>query len=479
MSSWKSYGGINNYENTNNITVDHLSANYFTLINEYVGYFSIRGELSVTDDTFLRSNVFVGGNHVISGESVVNGNSYNKNNLDIRRDLGVGQNVDISGDTLMWGNLHLMQNYEIEKNLMVNGNILQMGLVSRNPKKYNVNLHSDGKKLVFNNPTPTHTIDIRSDQIDGFSIQSNETTNKNIIAQNNAGSGIVVQTDTSTSSLNFFNENSIQSGVRDASITYSLGGNLVVNNSNNTLLNSKVSVSNRNVGNHSSYNETVVIYDINSGKYLEDVYEKDAFSTGSALTLISDNSYSSTGLNITTPDGNGIKIVGGTEITDIKRSSGIIGTLDTSYKLVPSLSIISGNSRVKNRSSIGINKCVPGVDKYVLDVNGRVKISHSEIVLVSKTNYEIKKIFFSQFSKNGFAFGSPVSTMIGRDYIFKQVLLYTTDGGITWTESEYLHTVPLDSLKSIVLQTGCTYGGNIGFVAGGNSLILYSADTCY
>ena len=30
MSSWKSYGGINNYENTNNITVDHLSANYFT-----------------------------------------------------------------------------------------------------------------------------------------------------------------------------------------------------------------------------------------------------------------------------------------------------------------------------------------------------------------------------------------------------------------------------------------------------------------
>jgi hypothetical protein len=38
----------------------------------------------------------------------------------------------------------------------------------------------------------------------------------------------------------------------------------VVKNSNNTLLNSKVSVSNKNVGNHSSYNETVVIYDINT-----------------------------------------------------------------------------------------------------------------------------------------------------------------------------------------------------------------------
>ena len=37
----------------------------------------------------------------------------------------------------------------------------------------------------------------------------------------------------------------------------------MVKNSNNTLLNSKVTY-NRNVGNHSSYNETVVIYDINT-----------------------------------------------------------------------------------------------------------------------------------------------------------------------------------------------------------------------
>ena len=147
MSSWKSYGGINNYENTNNITVDHLSANYFTLKNEYVGYFSICGELSVTDDTYLRSNVFVGGNHVISQESVVNGNSFNKKNVDIRGNLGVGKDVDISGDTIMWGNLHLMQNYELEGNLMVNGNMIQMGLVNRNPKMYNINLSSVGKNL--------------------------------------------------------------------------------------------------------------------------------------------------------------------------------------------------------------------------------------------------------------------------------------------------------------------------------------------
>lgn len=376
MSSWKSYGGINSYENINNIAVDHLSVNYLTLSNDYVGYFSICGELSVSNDTYLRSNVSVNGNHVTFRESTVNGNSFNKKNVDVRGNLGVGKNVDISGDTLMWGNLILMKNYELEGNLTVNGNSIQMGLVSRNTGVYNINLSSVETKLGLNNSTPTHTFDIKTDQIDGFSIKSVKTTNKNVIAQNNTGRGIVVKTDISNSSLDFFNDNSIQNGVSDASITYSIGGNLVVKSSNNTLINSKVSISNRNVGNHSSHNETAVIYDISSGKYLYDIYENTVFSTGSALTLISDSSYSSTGLNIMTPSGKGIKIVGGTEITDKNRTSGVIGILDESNNIVPSLSIISGNSRVRNRSSIGINKCLPGVDDIVLDVNGKVKISN-------------------------------------------------------------------------------------------------------
>ena len=474
MSSWKSYGGINNYENTNNITVDHLSANYFTLKNEYVGYFSICGELSVTNDTYLRSNVLVGGNHVISRDGTINGNSFTKGDVGIRGNLGVGKNVDISGDTLIWGNLHLMQNYEIEGNLMVNGNLIQMGLESRNPKKYNVELHSSGKKLGFNKSTPSFTFDISSDQIDGFSIQSVKTTNKNVIAQNIGGRGIVVITDISNSSVNFFNDNSIQSGVSDGSITYSLGGNIVIKNSNNTLLNSKVSVSNRNIGNHSRHDETVVIYDISSGNYLYDIYENTTFSTGSALTLISDSSYSNTGLNIMTPSGQGIKIVAGAEITNKSRSSGVIGMLDVSNNLVPSLSIISGNSKVINRSSIGINKCLPDVDNNVLDVNGRVKICHSEIVMVSNTKYELKRIILSKTNKlNGFAFGSPVSTLNNSVYTHKQVLLYTQDGGANWNETVFtssLITIPT------VLKTGCTSGDNIGFVAGENGLILFSTN---
>ena len=477
MSSWKSYGGINNYENTNNITVDHLSANNFTLKNDYVGYFSICGELSVTNDTYLRSNVLIDGNNLISKDITINGNSFTKRNQDVRGNLGVGKNVDISGDTIMWGNLHLMRDYEIEGNLMVNGNVIQMGLVSKNPKEYNVELRSSGKKLGLNNYTPSFTFDINSDQIDGFSIKSNKTTNKNVIGQNSSGCGIVVKTDVSNNSINFFNDNSIQNGVSDGSITYSTGGNIVIKNSNNTLLNSKVSVSNRNVGNHSIHDETMVIYDISSGKYLYDIYENNVFSSGSALTLITDSSYSNTGLNIMTSSGKGIKIVGGTEITDISRSSGVIGMLDASYVLIPALSIISGNNRVQRRSSIGLNKCIPDVDDYVLDVNGPIKISHSEIVMVANTKYEIKKTVFSKTNRNnGFAFGSPVSTINGTVYSYKQVLLYSHDGGGNWNESSFSSIDSNISSKSTVLLTGCISGNNVGFVAGENSLLLFSTD---
>jgi len=62
MSSWKKFGGINNLEKSNNITTNSLSADYFTLNNAYVGYFSICGELSVSQNTHLNADVFIDGN---------------------------------------------------------------------------------------------------------------------------------------------------------------------------------------------------------------------------------------------------------------------------------------------------------------------------------------------------------------------------------------------------------------------------------
>ena len=472
MSNWKSYGGINNFENTNNLTVDSLSANNFTLTNEYVGFFSICGELKVTKDAVFGSNISVGGSQIVSKESTIQGNLTIKKDTNVAGNLGISKNVDISGETLMWGNLHLMQNYEIENNLMVNGNSIQMGLSSRVPNTYNINLTSVGKNLGFNIDNPSYTLDISSNQEKGFSIQSSQPSNYNVIARNNNSKGVVVKTDLSNSSIHFFNDTMMDTaGESDGSFTYSKGGNIAIKNSNNTLLNSRVSISNRNLGLHSKYGETTIIYDISSGIYQEEVYGNAYFSTGSALSLVSDNSNSNTGLNIINTSGNGIKIIGGAEITDSSRSSGAIGILKEG--LVSSVSIISGDSNVKNRTTVGINKNTPNYNEnIVLDINGKTKIDHREVVLVSNKSFSIIDVIFSQNNKNyGFAFGTSKTILNTITY----TILYTNDGGSTWNESIYIN----DNVSSGSLQCGCTYENGTtyyGFIGGLNGLVLFSDD---
>ena len=89
--------------------------------------------------------------------------------------------------------------------------------------------------------------------------------------------------------------------------------------------------------------------------YLPNVYEDISFCTGSAISLISDNNYSNTGINIMTSNGQGLRIVGGSEITNKTRSSGVIGVLDQSNNFIPSQTIMSGNSSVTKRTTVGIN----------------------------------------------------------------------------------------------------------------------------
>jgi predicted acyltransferase (DUF342 family) len=482
IPSWKKFGGINNMEKTNNISTNSLSANFFTLKNSYVGYFSICGELSVTEDTYLGSNVVVGGNVQIEYDANIDGNVFIQNNEIVYGNVDIGGNVDISGNTLIRGNLHILQNYEIEKNLKINGNLIQMGLLTRSANlygtnTYNVNITTVDQKIGINNSNPIYALDMCCNQIKGFSIASNLPSNQNIVAQNNAGQGIIVSGNTTSSAINFFNESNIQSNTdSDGSIIYNSGGNFIIKSSNNTFLNTSVSVSNRNLGLHTAKKETLVIYDISSGAYLFDNYEDSNYNTGSAVSLISDNSFSTTALNILTPDGLGLAITAGSD-TSNQRSLGTFGVYDTSDNHITTQTIIAGNSTIVNRSTVGINTFKPITEKYVLDINGPTKINHNEIVLVSNCNFEIRNMCFSKTNPlKGFAFGSPIYDTINNTY--KQIIRYTTDGGITWDDSFF---IGIDPGVSIVLQSSCIYDAEqtprcIGFIGGGNGLFLFSTD---
>ena len=154
LPSWKSYGGINAMEKTNNITVNSLCANFFTLKNAYVGYFSITGELSVTQTATLQSDVIIGGNTTTKYDTIRGHNHFIKGNNDITGNVYVGNYLEVSGNTLLKGNLHVLQNYGVEKNLKINGNIIQLGLYDQINQLYNINLFANGTRLGYNKVIP-------------------------------------------------------------------------------------------------------------------------------------------------------------------------------------------------------------------------------------------------------------------------------------------------------------------------------------
>ena len=141
-----------------------------------------------------------------------------------------------------------------------------------------------------------------------------------------------------------------------------------------------------------------MIYDVNNGNYFFFLFIfffiSKNINTGNALSLVSNNELSNTGMNIITPLGKGMKLVSGIDVLDNTRSMSMIGIYNSLNTLIPSQTIISGNTIIKNRSTMGINYLFSETENYVLDVNGPLKINHNEILVIKNVNYFIQKTFF-------------------------------------------------------------------------------------
>ena len=59
MSSWKQYGGINNYERSGRINADSISVNKFVFKEAYVGHFDICGDLHVSGNVLFDNSLYV------------------------------------------------------------------------------------------------------------------------------------------------------------------------------------------------------------------------------------------------------------------------------------------------------------------------------------------------------------------------------------------------------------------------------------
>jgi len=175
--SWKKYGGTNKLDKLNNISVNTIVTDKFTLKNFYVGDWDICGGLTVKDDAIIMKDLTVDGDIYGSGDITINGamNVFNTNIV---------------------GNIFVAENAFIRENLLMD---FSAGTL----------LHGENRRFGFNTTTPQATIDISGDLVRTIDIHTTTATNKNVVARNVFNQGMTVNVEPTRSYIDFYVDNSM------------------------------------------------------------------------------------------------------------------------------------------------------------------------------------------------------------------------------------------------------------------------------
>jgi len=442
MSTFRKYGGTQNYSKDNNITTNTLVCNNLVLRNNYVGTFTIDGGLEVSADSHFGQNVDISGN--LTAENVQINSGFVFSDLSVNGNLEVFQNTTIEGYLNVYDALYFGQG----ANSYLFGNQTQ-------------------ELLGLNTTDPQATLDIQGSTTNVLNVYSNQPTNRNIIAQNQNNHGIVVQTSDISSSIQFFNDTTISNTTPDAQIEYLEGGYLILDASNTQVYSQFSIVPSTDSSLGYIKNETAIIYDISSGKYLPKIYNTQTTeNTGNALTLVTTDTSSITFLNIITPLQKGLEIGGGVYPNDTSRSLGTLGYNDNSGNYIPFQNMVSGSSLVKLRATTGLNTYAPRTDLYTLDINGPVHITNGQITPVIDSSFQILQTHFS--NTTGISVGTPSS--ITSPYY--QNILYTNNGGQSWNLSN-INSGDLQTLSQN-FNTIYTYNSTYAFLGGTSGFFYYT-----
>ena len=439
--SWRQYGGTSKYDKMSNINVNTVSTDSFRLHGPYQGDFDICGNLFVDTSMVVfgsfnvKNDVLIEHDTIMVNDLTVNGNIYSNKNLFLTDghfsgNLTVGQHIENLGDVTNKSSLYIYDKLYFD------------------PSATEF-FHGENNKLGLNVYRPKYTLDICGNIGSVLNVYSSQESTRNVIAQNNAYRGISVNANTSTSSIRFFNDSSLNvtNMLYDGQLIYNNGGVMTIDVSSNTQVLSDMVISNRaNTRSDLSfaqgahiYNETVVLYDNSWGTYLPEHYKNNTANTGYALTMVTADTSSNTFMNIVTPNKVGLSVGGGAYPNDQTRSMGTMGWVDTSGYFIPAQMMVSGNNVSKYRSTTGFNTYAPRTEQYVVDINGPVHITNGQIKVASSVQYEVYGVSkLRTYQKNIIAVGSPSvdgsNNGLNNSY-FLQYISYSNDGGQSWKQS--------------------------------------------
>ena len=473
MSSWKKYGGIDKFDQTNNITADSIAINYFTVRKQIVGDIDISGNLAVR----TRFNVF-------------EDSSFNSN-VTIQGRLDILDNLDVCGNIITQSNLIVNDNMFVYNNLYFNSD-----------EKVFITGTTDGT-IGVNTETPISQFDIISDLKSVFSVKTSQSSTENVIARNNLDKGIVVKSDLSSATIDFFCDSSMISSVNeyidssgfshldvqtnydsyDARIQSNNDGSLILDSKTNIQLLAKTIITDNNLTIVDD-NTTLSVYnDKTNNIYLNDVYDNNTAYLGDGISVVAVDSSSTIFMKMisrsydSVSTNKGFALAGGAYPKDTSRAMGSIGCLDTDGNYTPNQTIVSGNSTVKLKTSVGINKYVPSVDEIVVDINGPVRINNGEITTVKNADFQCNFLSFFRDNVNiGISAGVPHtvfdSSQIDQTY-WESYIFYTNDGGIIWNTATARVT---GSTSALQLNAGFVYDSSFAFIYGDDGAGFYTND---
>ena len=487
-TSWKSYGGIYKTHKINNLGVgtivtDRIIVRKQNLAVQVIednvvieGYQETRGNLLATQNQVAVSSVFAGNSVFIDNRLFFINNLVNSSVIDGEVTFGV------DGDNNLLPISNLETKYTTTHNY-IGGNATSIGIGTDSPRNFLEIYENDDFVETAQQNTETTLFSARSHRnITNSILISNQdyysagvkarayanegslefhasdlSSNGNVVATlKNSGSNFRIDNNTSTGDIYI-----------DAMTIYlQSDGTTKIDVSNNVIISTQLSISNTDVSN----------------SFLSEYYTDASsdYQTTNAIVLHASDASANIFQNYVNTNNKGLSIGGGGFVEDNTLSSGTLGLLtdnnsssDSSF--VPTMTICEGtSSKIKNRTTLGVNTYSPTTNDYTLDINGKTRIGHGEVHVRSKPQFVINTMSFSQ---DNLDYGMVVGSSLSSSDLSYNVFV-TENGGENWTMKEVVGDGTINNNNDNILTVHVSGLSNayvsVERPSQSNDLILYS-----
>jgi hypothetical protein len=487
-TSWKSYGGIYKTHKINNLGVGTIVTDRIIVRKQNVavqviednviieGYQETRGNLLATQHQVAVSSVFAGNSVFVDNRLLFINDLVNSSVINGEIIFGVDEEDNLVPISTLETKYTTTHNY-------IGGNTTSIGIGTDAPRNFLEIYENDDFVEPAQQNTETTLFSARSHRnITNSILISNQdyysagvkarayanegslefhasdlSSNGNVVATlKNSGSNFRIDNNTSTGDIYI-----------DAMTVYlQSDGTTKIDVSNNVIMSTQLSISNTDVSN----------------SFLSEYYTDASsnYQTTNAIVLHASDASANIFQNYVNTNNKGLSIGGGGFVEDNTLSSGTLGLLtdnnsssDSSF--VPTMTICEGtSSKIKNRTTLGVNTYSPTTNDYTLDINGKTRIGHGEVHVRSKPQFVINTMSFSQ---DNLDYGMVVGSSLSSSDLSYNVFV-TEDGGENWTMKEVVGDGTINNNNDNILTVHVSGLSNayvsVERPSQSNDLILYS-----